>query len=122
MGDLVFSVDHQQVVPVPVAAVAQRPVRNHVVRRVTLSNGETLQISAGHPTADGRTFGELRSGDKLGELPIRDLRVVAYEHPFTYDILPASDSGFYFAGGALIGSTLKPPSYIISTCESPMGL
>jgi hypothetical protein len=25
---------------------------------------------------------------------------------FTYDILPASDSGTYFAGGVLIGSTL----------------
>ena len=26
--------------------------------------------------------------------------------PFTYDILPDSDSGTYFAGGTLIGSTL----------------
>jgi hypothetical protein len=28
-------------------------------------------------------------------------------HPFTYDILPDSESGAYYAGGALIGSTLK---------------
>jgi hypothetical protein len=32
--------------------------------------------------------------------------VVPYEHPFTYDILPDSDTGAYFAGGLLIGSTL----------------
>lgn len=29
-----------------------------------------------------------------------------YRHAFTYDILPASDTGAYFAGGALVGSTL----------------
>jgi hypothetical protein len=37
---------------------------------------------------------------------IERLTVVPYPHRFTYDILPASDSGTYFAGGVLIGSTL----------------
>ena len=36
--------------------------------------------------------------------------VVPYAHDFTYDILPASDSGTYFAGGALVGSTLGAPN------------
>jgi hypothetical protein len=30
-------------------------------------------------------------------------RLVDYEQPFTYDILPDSDWGSYFAGGTLIG-------------------
>jgi len=32
--------------------------------------------------------------------------VVPYAHDATYDILPDSDTGTYFAGGILIGSTL----------------
>ena len=35
--------------------------------------------------------------------------MVPYTHDRTYDILPASDSGTYVAGGALIGSTLRVP-------------
>jgi hypothetical protein len=30
-----------------------------------------------------------------------------YTEPRTFDILPASQSGAYFAGGALIGSSLS---------------
>ncbi len=52
----------------------------------------------------------LRAGDRLGELRIKDVDLVTYEHDFTYDILPASDTGYYFAGGALIGSTLASES------------
>jgi hypothetical protein len=33
---------------------------------------------------------------------------VPYAYDRTYDILPASESGGYFAGGVLIGSTMKP--------------
>jgi len=36
--------------------------------------------------------------------------LVGYAEPFTYDILPESDSGMYFAGGVLIGSTLSSGS------------
>ena len=106
VGDLVYSVDHDQVVPVPIAAVRQRPAPSHVVPQLLLDNGQVLQISARHPTADNRTFGELRAGDRLGELRIKTVKLVTYQHAFTYDILPASDTGFYFAGGAMIGSTL----------------
>ena len=33
---------------------------------------------------------------------------VPYTHAFTYDVLPRSSTGAYFAAGALIGSTLTP--------------
>jgi hypothetical protein len=36
--------------------------------------------------------------------------VVPYTEPFTYDILPDSETGVYFAAGAAIGSTLAPGS------------
>ena len=105
-GDLVYSVEHEAVVVVPIAEVVQRPAFGHVVPRVTLKSGATLLISAQHPTADGHTMGQLRPGDHLGELGVSHVRMVAYPHDHTYDILPASTTGYYFVAGALIGSTL----------------
>jgi ribosomal protein S8E len=102
----VLSVDHGRVVEVPLLAVHRNPARHHYVVHVRLENGSVLEISAPHPTADGRTFGDLRTDDVLGGVRIERVTVVPYESPFTYDILPASDSGTYYAGGVLIGSTL----------------
>jgi hypothetical protein len=76
------------------------------VVRVVLATGSVLEISAPHPTGDGRVFGDLRAGGRLGGVKMVDVETVAYRHEFTYDILPASDSGTYFAGGVLVGSTL----------------
>lgn len=82
------------------------PVSHHVVVRVALGSGLTLHVSAGHPTADGRTFDALRAGDWLGGQRVEGVSWEAYAYDATYDILPASDTGTYFAAGALIGSTL----------------
>ena len=106
LGDLIYSVDHDQVVAVPIIDIKRRPALGHVVPQIALSNGQILQISDQHPTADGRIFGELHEGDSLGGLRIVSVERVTYEQPYTYDILPASDTGYYFAGGAMIGSTL----------------
>src|SRR5579859_1769048 len=106
VGDVVFSVDRGVMVAVIVQEIVRVPAKNHSVRRVHLATGETLEISSPHPTADGRTFGDLRAGNSLDGVAIREVETVPYAHPFTYDILPASDSGTYFAGGVLVGSTL----------------
>jgi hypothetical protein len=91
---------------VPLVLVHRTSAPNHHVVRVELESGAVLEISAPHPTADGRTFGDLTAGDRLGGVEIVRASVVSYVYPFTYDILPASDTGTYFAGGVLIGSTL----------------
>jgi hypothetical protein len=75
-----------------------------------MSNGAKLDISAPHPTADGRSFGDLRAGDLLDGVGVASVTVIPYAYSFTYDILPDSDTGTYVAGGALIGSTLVPAS------------
>jgi hypothetical protein len=106
VGDRVTSVDHGQVVDVPIAQVHRTPAHDHHVVRVELASGSVLEISAPHPTADGRTFGDLRADDLLGGMRIERVTVVPYAAPFTYDILPASDSGIYYAGGVPVGSTL----------------
>ena len=108
VGDLVYSTTAFGIVAVPVVKASRQAVRSHHVVRVGLASGAVLEISAGHPTADGRTFEELRVGDKLGDTEIVSVQVVPYAHDYTYDILPASESGVYFAGGVPIGSTLQP--------------
>jgi hypothetical protein len=106
VGDLVYSVHHGAVVPVPVRQVNRAPVANHRVVHVTLEGGRTLDVSAPHPTGDGRTFGDLEAGSELGGVRVVSVLVVPYAEPFTYDILPDSETGVYFAAGAAIGSTL----------------
>ncbi len=105
-GDLVFSVDQGKTVAVPVLRVNRARVTDHRVIKLTFENGRTLAMSALHPTADGRTFGELNFGDELFGLRLVSVESIPYEHEFTYDILPASDTGAYFAADALVGSTL----------------
>jgi hypothetical protein len=105
-GDLVYSVDRGQVTLVPIIRTNRTPVRGHSVVRVVVEGGVVLEISARHPTADGRTFGGLRAGDRLDGVGIVSATVVPYSHDATYDILPDSDTGAYFAGGVLVGSTL----------------
>jgi hypothetical protein len=120
VGELVYSVDRGRVVAVPVLRARRMAVTSgHTVVRVTLANGSVLEISAPHPTADGRRFGELRAGDQVGALRVVTLETVPYGHAFTYDILPASDSGTYFAGGALIGSTLAGAAKLAISVAAP---
>ncbi len=110
VGDLVYSLDHGTLRPVPVLRATRMAVQGHHVVHVTLSSGAQLDISAPHPTADGRSFGDLRAGESLDGVGIASVKVVPYAYSFTYDILPDSDTGTYVAAGALIGSTLVPAS------------
>jgi hypothetical protein len=111
VGDLVYSVNDGAIQAVPVVLVGHTPVRAHRVVRVELEGGRVLEISPGHPTADGRTFGDLVTGSLLDEQhEVVSARLVPYAYDATYDILPDSSTGTYFAAGALVGSTLATPA------------
>jgi hypothetical protein len=77
----------------------------HWVVRVVLSDGRTVEASPGHPTADGRHVGELRSGDLLDGSRVRVVERVSYSGD-TWDLLPAGPTGAYWADDVLLGSTL----------------
>jgi hypothetical protein len=106
LGDLVYSVDGGAVKAVPLIRIKQTAVEHHHVMRVKLATGVTLEISGGHPTSDGRSFADLRAGGLLDGVLIVEAEKVPYAHASTFDILPGSSSGTYFAGGALIGSAI----------------
>lgn len=108
-GDLVYSLHEGRLRAVPLARVGRRAVQHHAVVEAVLTNGARLRISALHPTADGRWFGDLQPGSQLGDQAVVSVATLPYDHAHTYDILPASDTGTYLAAGALIGTTLRAP-------------
>jgi hypothetical protein len=116
VGDLVYSVDGGRPAIVPIVRVNRTPVANHHVLRVKLRSGAVLTMSPGHPTADGRRFADLQPGAALDGVVIADVELTPYAHDATYDILPASDTGAYFAAGVLVGSTLFTAH---AECEPP---
>jgi hypothetical protein len=81
----------------------------HEVIRVTLDDGRTLSVSAGHPTAAGRPVGDLRLGDALDGGRVVGLARLPYGGRATYDLLPSGPTGIYWADGILLGSTLGGP-------------
>ncbi len=78
----------------------------HRMVHVVLDDGRALWASPGHPTSDGRALADLKLGDHLGGALITRVESVAYDQPATYDLLPAGGTGFYWANGILLASTL----------------
>ena len=109
-GDLVYSVNGAGIRAVKILRVNRVPVFNHRVLHVTFDNGRTIDMTAGHPLADGRPLSALRAGSELIGANVVSVTDVPYAHDATYDILPDSTSGAYFASGVLIGSTLTGAS------------
>jgi hypothetical protein len=73
---------------------------------LVLDDGRQLWASPSHPTADGRLVGELQVGDLLDGGRVVQIERLLYGEVATYDILPASETGWYWANGVLVGSTL----------------
>ncbi len=104
---MVYSLHRGQLTAVPLVGTQRILVQNHRVVRLDFEGGARIEMSAGHPTADGRGFGALRAGQEVDGVRLASVRVIPYKHDATYDILPQSDTGAYFASGILVGSTMK---------------
>jgi hypothetical protein len=110
VGDSVWTADESGE-PVPAIILKVGSVRvptSHQMIHVTLNDGRELWASAGHPTADGRVLADLKLGDSLDGAQIVHLERTRYSASNTYDILPSGGTGFYWANGVLMGSTLAP--------------
>jgi hypothetical protein len=107
VGDHVYSVESDAIVVVPILRVGSSEVSAHHVIRLLLNTGRVIEMSPRHPTANGTLFASLVAGQHLDELhTIVNVEAIPYRHERTYDILPASSTGAYFAAGALVGSSL----------------
>jgi hypothetical protein len=78
----------------------------HQVVHLVMEDGRQLWVSPGHPSAAGRAVGQLQVGDRLDAGIIRSALLVSYSSYATYDLLPAGETGFYWANGILLASTL----------------
>ena len=105
-GMLVWTVDAGKRVAAPIAIVRYTPAPfGHRVIRVVLADGRAVIASPGHPTGDGRRVGELNPGDLLDGSRVATINVLPYSGD-TWDLLPLSSAGTYWADGVLLGSTL----------------
>ncbi len=79
----------------------------HKMVHIILDDKRELYVSPNHPTADGRLFVDLLAGDTLDGSQIKSAELIPYNGTYTYDILPSGQTGFYWADGILVKSTLK---------------
>lgn len=80
---------------------------SHVMVKLALADGRTVFASPGHPTIDGHKVADLAVGDIYDGARIVVAARVPYGEAYTYDILPSGGTGFYWANGILLGSTLN---------------
>jgi hypothetical protein len=110
-GDPVWTQDEsgRRVIGSILLAGHVRVPTSHQMIHIALSDGRQLWASPGHPTSDERPLGTLKVGEFLNGTRIIQTEQVPYSQAYTFDILPSGDTGFYWANGILMGSTLKAP-------------
>jgi hypothetical protein len=97
-------------VAAPVIEIGSAPVpAGHMMVHLTLADGRHLWASPGHRTEDGRPLGSLGLGDVVDGSRVSGWELVPYAGDHTYDLLPAGPTGFYWANGILLSSTLSAP-------------
>ncbi|MBI3485370.1 Hint domain-containing protein [Candidatus Daviesbacteria bacterium] len=80
---------------------------NHQVIHLSLADNRQLWVSPNHPAVNGEQVWQLQPGQSYDGSTITNVVLIPYWDDKTYDLLPNSDTGYYFANGILMGSTLK---------------
>ncbi len=108
-GMMVWTLDKDgNKVAAPILKISRASVSDgHRVMRLVLEDGRQVWASPGHPTADGRDIATLKANDAFDGSVIETIEPVPYWDDTTYDLLPAGDTGAYWANGILLGSTLR---------------
>jgi hypothetical protein len=109
LGEGVWSLDAGGFrVRATIIAIGSTPAPpGHLVVRLVLADGRTVTASPGHPTADGRSIGELARGDALDGSVVVSAERIADPGPETHDIAVSGPTGIYLAGGIPLRSTLE---------------
>ena len=109
VGDQVWTKNEagERVIGVILRTGNVRVPATHQIIHLALSDRRELWASPGHPTADGRKLADIKVGDLLDGARVTLVERMSYSGKTTYDLLPSGDTGFYWADGILMGSTLK---------------
>ena len=96
-------------------AMTPVPSSFHLVK-VILSDGRNVTASWSHPTAEGRALGNYGVGDVLDGAIVMAMEYEDYDG-VTCDLLPSGGTGFYWADGILLKSTIA--TTLTSTTRRP---
>jgi len=109
VGDVVWTRDATGArMAAPLVEIGSTPVpATHRVVQLLLSDGRAVDVSPGHPTADGRKVGNLAAGDFYDGAVVVSAELSPYAGGATFDVLPAGATGIYWANGVLLGSTIR---------------
>ena len=109
VGTLVWTLDSKGGrIAAPITETSSVPVpAGHRMVHVLMKDGRELFASPGHPTVDGRTVRDLMQVDIYDGGTILFTETVPYTEASTHDLLPEGDTGFYWANGILLASTLR---------------
>ena len=109
IGDQVWTMNEagERVMAVILKTGNVRVPVTHQIVHVVLGDGRELWASPGHPTADGRRLADLKVGDVLDGARVTLAERMSYHGHATYDLLPSGSTGFYWADGILMWSTMK---------------
>jgi len=109
VGDVVWTLDAAgSRVALPLVEIGSTPVpATHRIVQLRLSDGRAVDVSPGHPTADGRKVGGLAAGDRYDGAVVVSAELIPYAGGATFDVLPAGATGTYWANGVLLGSTIR---------------
>lgn len=107
IGDFVWTATTSGVrVAAPLVAIESIPlVGDHSIARVTLEDGRTLRASSSHPLIDGALVGSIVIGALVDGAQVTAIEASRYRGA-TWDLLPAGETGTYWADSVRLGSTL----------------
>ena len=109
LGDAIWTLDArgERVAGTVIALGSTIAPPDHVVIRLTLADGRTVTASPGHPLADGRQLGNLRTGDLVDGSVVVGLETLPYSSGETFDLVASGPTGEYLSDGIPLGSTLR---------------
>jgi len=109
LGDPVWTLDAAgRRIAATVIALGSTPApAGHQVVRLVLDDGRTVTASPGHPLADGRRLGELRTGDIVDGSLVVTAELIPYTGSETFDLVTSGPTGLYLAGGIPLDSTIR---------------
>lgn len=109
VGMLVWTLDSKgRKLAAPILRTSAVPVPSgHRMVHLLMNDGRELWASPGHPAVDGRTVIQLSQNASYDGSVVSSSEVVPYGETSTYDLLPAGSTGFYWANGIPLASTLR---------------
>lgn len=114
IGDSIYSagINNERIATVVRDINKVRVEPTHQVIELHLADGRFLRVSPGHPAAENYLALEhFAVGDTLDGSPVVSKIYTQLGDTCTYDILPKSWMGDYWANGILIGSTMRYKYY-----------